>query len=400
LIITCMLEIISGIIPVTLHWAAALSVLVVCLALARRLILDGSGGRRSLAGSQASEFASAAEEFPELEIPSHRHVELALDPPQGLHRGNPRVVHEFENELCWGKYIMFHPPMCAESEGAGVLDFRRYFQGKKRLWELRLEFHFKVPPPTDSPIFFAIEMEKYVPLSGASKRVVSVMTAAMRKAAGGGLYQSPGDDPAVVQGELEKPLCALPLWAFDQFIETPEEQDPPSLLDLEFPNLGQKRYQRISEYCKALDDLKVNFRTGPTYQFAFWGISRFLDVLNWSLSGIPVFTPLDFDKLAGCPPVWAVVYTLQPNGDPKDPRHLSSLKRFYFKCAVWASHRRPSRARFESLTGASAFMRSDSDGAESPVAVQTLRQRVRHAMTVAAMGPMACCSGPRVRTAN
>lgn len=372
------------------HWAAALAVLVAGLALAIRVILGGRGGRRSSTDSQANEMASAAEEYPELGIPSHRHVEMALDPPQGLHWSNPRAPYEFENEFCTGKYIFFHPPTCKESEGAGVLDFRKYFKGKKRVWEMRIEFTFKVPPASDAPLYFGIEMEKYVPLSQASKRVVSVAAAAIRKAVGG-LYQSPGDNPADVQGELEKPVCVLPLWAFDQFIETPEGQEPPSLVDPEFPNLGQKRYQRISEYCKELDDLKGRFQAGPTYQFAFWGNSRFLDVLNWSLSGIPVLTPLDFDKLAGGPPVWAVLYTLQPNSDPKDTRHLHSLKQFYFRCAVWASHRRPRRARFEYLTGASALLRQDTDGAESPRAAPTLRQRMGRALKE----PLACCSGPR-----
>ena len=51
----------------------------------------------------------------------HRHVELALDPPQGLHWSNPRAPYEFENEFCKGKYIFFHPPRCKEHEGAGVL---------------------------------------------------------------------------------------------------------------------------------------------------------------------------------------------------------------------------------------------------------------------------------------
>ncbi|CAK0856131.1 unnamed protein product [Prorocentrum cordatum] len=110
----------------TWHWTAALAVLVVCLWLARRLLPSGSGDRRLSTDSQANELASAAEEYPDLGIPLHRHVEMALDPPQGLHWSNPRAPYEFENELCWGKYIFFHPPRCKESEGAGVLDFHKY----------------------------------------------------------------------------------------------------------------------------------------------------------------------------------------------------------------------------------------------------------------------------------
>jgi len=258
-----------------------------------------------------------------------------------------------------------------DCNGSGSLDYRDYFKGKKRLWEVRIQFKFKQPPPPETDIWFGIEMEKYVHLSDASKRVAAMACAAIRKAVGD-LYQSPGDDPSRVKGEIEKPTCVLSMLAFDQFIVNPEGEEPVSLTDVRFPTMGKRRYQRISEYARELDEMKRNMRVGATYTVAFWGNSRWLDVLNWRLIGIPIFTPLDFDKLAGCPPVYAVLYTLAPSSDPEEKRHLSSQKQFLFRTAIWTSTRRPQRARFEALTGANMVPRTESlNGAQQPQARQT-----------------------------
>merc|ERR550539_1958253 len=140
----------------------------------------------------------------------------------------------------------------------------------------------------------------------------------------GGLYQSPGDDPKKVRGERERPCCVLPMWAFDQFIETPEGQEPPSLSDPGFPDLGQKRYRRMAEYAKEIDALQKRIRVGPTYTLAFWGNSRFLDVMNWMIIGVPLATPLDFNRFAGKPPVYVAFYALSSSTGDRgaEQRHI------------------------------------------------------------------------------
>jgi hypothetical protein len=375
------------------QWVAAVGVLVVCLILTRRVL--GLGGSGSKNDSVTDELAEASEEYPDLGIPKHVHLELAQDPPTGMQISNPRAPYEFENEFCKGRYIFFHTPTCSESEGAGSLDFGEYFKDKKRIWELRFEFRFKEPPGPDDEVYFGIEMEKYVRLSEGTKRVGTVALAAIKKALGG-LYSSYGDDPDVCKGELEKPVTVVPLWAFDQFVETPEGETAPSLTDVRFPEFGKKRASRISEYVKELDELKKNFRVGATYQFAFWGNSRWLDVLNWSLIGIPMLTPLDFDNFAGRPPVYAVMYKLDPDKDkPEDKRHLNSRKRFYFRTAIWSSKKRPPRELFEKLTGQSGLMRGISGNEGGAAEAPGLRQRLGRSMRDAFMGSVTCCSTTR-----
>merc|ERR1719203_590032 len=102
-----------------------------------------------------------------------------------------------------------------------------------------------------------------------------------------------------------------------------------------------------------MNELVASFKAGPVYTFAFWGISRFLDVINWKVVGIPIATPIDFNQFAGGPPVHLVLYSLEPpaDGGQADERHVQSRKKFYFRGAVWSSQKRPDRARFEALTG-------------------------------------------------
>merc|ERR1711990_484672 len=104
----------------------------------------------------------------------------------------------------------------------------------------------------------------------------------------------------------------------------------------------------MAEYGQEINDLVKSFELGPTYTFAFWGNSRFLDVINWKVVGIPLVTPVDFNQFAGSPPVHLVLYSLEPRSDGQaDDRHVQSRKKFFFRGAVWSSLRRPERARFE-----------------------------------------------------
>lgn len=337
-------------------------------------------------GPQKQEWLLGTEDFPEFEIPAHPHAELALDPPTGLICSNPSAAYPFENDFCTGKLIYFHPPTIPGVDQ----EYADYFKGKKRRWELRLQLQFKKPPAPDAELCFGIELDRYEALSATTKHVISISVAAMRTAVGA-VYQTPGDDPDVVSGEVEKPGCVLPLWAFDQFIVTPEGRVPPSLKDPNFPNLGQKRYQRVSEFVKELEATKKTFDSTSVYTFAFWGNSRFLDVINWQLMGIPMVTPLDFDSIGGAAPCWAVLYNLRP--DPEDKargRHVQSRKQYFFRAALWSSMRRPEKKRFEALTGASNFSEPFLKGGQRGE-YKSIRRRVTSALTKS----LACCVQPR-----
>lgn len=311
---------------------------------------------------------ASANEFVDLPVPEEPHVEMALHPPQGLHHSNPKEQYHFESECTAGSYLFFHAPTGpSTAHGPDGFDYAEYFQGKSRLWEMRIHMNFKKPPPPEDPLFFGIELEDYVPMSRPTHHAQKVIVGGIRQAIGG-LYHTAGDNPKLVAGEREQPVCVLPLWAFDQFIETPEGQEPPKLWDPDFERLGQKRYKRIAKYAEEITELQRRFRVGPTYTFAFWGNSRFLDVINWMVVGVPIVTPINFNKFAGKPPVHVVLYSLAPSSDPGDKkRHLSSRKTYYFRAAVWSSSWRPPRRRIEALIGA-------SEGSDSPAKKPVLKK--------------------------
>jgi len=340
---------------VPLQWTVGVALVAICWALIRNafaaLAKPGTDGDdKNASGGKADGFSEAT--FRDLALPREPHLEIAMDPPCGLHHSNPQEPFRFENDLAYGEYLFFHPP----TEGAepsrplsGGLNYEEYFRGKTRIWELRVQFHFKQAPDPDLDLFFGTESEEYVPLAAAAKQVLSLAVATVRTAVGG-LYHTPGDDPKQVSGEVEKPCFMLPLWAFDQFIETPEGEKPPTLSDVNFPSLGSRRYGRTSQYVQEISELKRSIRNGPTYTFAFWGSSRFGDVINWRLLGIPMVGPIDLDRFVGKPPLYCVLYSLAPD-DQGEKRHLASRKRYFFRAAIWSSLHRPQRKLLEALTG-------------------------------------------------
>jgi len=102
--------------------------------------------------------------------------------------------------------------------------------------------------------------------------------------------------------------------------------------------------------------IALKMRVGPTYTFSFWGISKFLDNINWKVK-LSAST-IDFNTFCGAPPVYMVVYTLKPeecdedidSEQKPDTRHLESRKSYLLRVAFWSSKKRPSEKKFRELT--------------------------------------------------
>mmetsp|Transcript_118551 Transcript_118551/g.264734 ORF Transcript_118551/g.264734 Transcript_118551/m.264734 type:complete len:398 (+) Transcript_118551:106-1299(+) len=320
--------------------------------------------------------------------PEHPHIEGGFIPATDrmiVH--NVEEPHFFDNENCSGLFLPLHRPTYDKAQDAACnFPFGDQFRGKKRIWEMRFQLNFKNEPSTE--LFFGVELECHVPLAAPARRAMEFTVSTLRRMVGETLYHSTGDDPEVVHGELERPAFMMPLWAFDQFIETPEGEDPPSLTDLELRSMGQHRVGRVKDYRRAVDELKL--RVGPTYTFCFWGISQFLDKLNWKVR-IPFMKHIDFDVFAGSPPVHVIIYSLTHNrGDANETRHLASRKKYLFNIAFWSSRRRPCRARLQSLIG-------DCNVALSAAATPALPNGLKGAGTTrsASRSWLACCAGGR-----
>jgi len=282
-------------------------------------------------------------------VPERPCLEGVMTPPLGPVFSNSKTPALIENEFCKGTCLALHRTTYdkALDKAGHTENHGNYFAGKKRIWEQRFQFTFK-KPPISTDLFVGIELEQYVPLGMAEVRSQKVMVEMLKRVVNKA-YHSPGDDPKKVSGPLERPTFVMPLWAFDQYIVTPKGEDPPSLSDHTIESLGSKRAGRIKAFRKEVDALE--FEVGQTYTFCFWGISRFLDQLKWELRGIPLITPLDFNKFCGRPPVHLVLFTLNNTADEHEKRFLQSRKNYYFDLAFWSSEKRPSWEHVRPLIG-------------------------------------------------
>lgn len=250
--------------------------------------------------------------------------------------GEPRI-DQVENDLCSMKTLIMHRPTSDPSrESSGRYPFSRHLSERRRNWEVRLQLRFKKLPER---LFFGIELGSYTPVSGTSRLVQKALVSACRKIVGE-CYHTNGDNPGSTVGECEPPAFVMPLWAFDQF----EVSTPGSEPDLrqDFERVGIRRTDGVRQYIRAMNDAISAFSTDKVYTFCFWGVSQFLDVLNWEICGSMFPVRIDFNRLCGNPPVYITIYDMPGwRETDADQRHLTSRKRHYLRVATWSQKRPP-----------------------------------------------------------
>jgi len=258
--------------------------------------------------------------------------------------GEAPRVDSFENDRCAMKALVVHRPTHdPQRDKAGDYPFAWHLSGRRRLWEIRFQLRFKQLP--ERQVYFGIELDRYVPVSGVTRQVQKVLVSACRKIVGD-CYHSPGDDPKRTEGEAETPAFMMPLWAFDQFEVSEAGKEPDLASDLE--GRGMRRTEGVSQYISAVKATINNFSTDKVYTFCFWGVSQFLDCMQWEVTGgVLPGVRLDFNKLCGQPPIYMSMYELSGVNEQDarkwgaDRRHLSSRKRYYLRVAVWSALRPP-----------------------------------------------------------
>lgn len=293
------------------------------------------------------------ESFRRLGAPETTHEEGCMIPSHGLILGNSPEASPFRNENGHGKFLVMHRATHdRQLDKSGDYQYGSYFHGKKRLWEARVQFNF-TSPPNVKDVYFGVELGEYVPMNAATKAMMATMVRTLKNVVGNQIHHSAGDNPENASGELERPVFVMPMFAFDQYIITPENETPPDLGDEIIPELGSKRVGRVREFKQELNDLEL--KVGPTYTFCFWGISQWLDKLNWQVK-MPFFSPFDLNKFCGNPPVQVVIYTLR---EDEDHRHLQRRKDYFLNVAFWSSAKRPNVAKLSELLGPELLVRED-----------------------------------------
>lgn len=313
------------------------------------------------------------------DMPDYAHVQGCLR--RGTNRdfvvSDPPEAYYFENEFCTGRYMpMFRPTADPSKDKPGIYPAHAHFKGRKRLWENRFQFTFKEVPDGEGGLRFGIQLAEYVPLGAVAKRSMKVVVGALRRVVGQDLYHSPGE-PSKPGQETELPTFVMPLWAFDQFIVTPEGEEAPDLNDVHFGDFGTHRVTDRKKFIEELAQLKLE--VGPTYTFSFWGISQFMDTCKWTICKVLPMS-IDFNTFCRRPPVTLCVYSIKQGSVNKDDqRHLESRKKYYFRIDFWASKKPPANKQIKDL-----FPQVHVDDAPSDV------QQKRSWTSF-----LACCSGPR-----
>lgn len=248
--------------------------------------------------------------------------------------GVPRTV-QTDTEFCTVHSLVMHRPTHdAQLERSGRYPFSEHLSGRRRLWEVRMQVQFRQPPT--SPIFFGIELGRYVPVSGLARQVQKALVGACRSIVGD-CYHATGDAPGSVAGEAELPTFVMPLWAFDQFHVAEAGAEPDLTGSLE--GVGLRRTDGVKKYIEAMKAAMASITPDKVYTFCFWGVSQFLDCLRWEVvGGLIPGVKIDFNKLCGAPPVYLTMYELV---NAADGRHFSSRKRRFFHAAVWSALQPP-----------------------------------------------------------
>eukprot|EP00927_Polykrikos_kofoidii_P059419 TRINITY_DN54577_c0_g1_i1.p1 TRINITY_DN54577_c0_g1~~TRINITY_DN54577_c0_g1_i1.p1 ORF type:complete len:375 (-),score=79.84 TRINITY_DN54577_c0_g1_i1:113-1162(-) len=256
---------------------------------------------------------------------------------------SPPRVELFENEQSTVKMVVMHKPTNnPEARQSKTYPFSWHLAGKRRLWEIRLQMRFKKIP--QGQMFFGIELDQYISLSLQTRLAQTALVTACQSVVGD-CYHSKGDNPKKVDGEPEPPTFAMPLWAFDQFLVSQVGSEPDLLGDIS--TLGMRRSDDLNAYMDAMKETLLTLSTDNVYTFSFWGISQFLDVIQWEVSGGVLPMQIDFNDFCGTPPVHLVMYEMNGTDAKANTKHYRSKKTYFFRTAVWSQLKPPREGAFD-----------------------------------------------------
>jgi len=109
----------------------------------------------------------------------------------------------------------------------------------------------------------------------------------------------------------------------------------------------------MQQVCLPCVAAETRFSTRGDHTFAFWGPSRFVNLLAWKIQGLPFAPHMCLDVLNGPPPIVLSVYSLGPpvisDDGKQDTRHIPPRISQICKIAAWPSTYWPSEERMRAM---------------------------------------------------
>lgn len=327
------------------------------------LLVWALGGAARTFGSKGGKYGTGTKGSKTAENSEHEeghHLAFVLAEPCGPSHtpfaSNALEAQPFETDVCNGKVLVLHKPTTEpERIKTGDYPYASHMHGRKRTFEVRIQICFKSgfkSSKSRGELFFGAELDRFHKM-GALELYFGRSLNDMIKRCATGMYQSYGDDPDRVAGELERPCNVYPIWVMDQLVVTPEGEKAPELTSDKFPQQGMIKANDRKAMKRTIDELE--FEEGVTYTFGFWCVSQFVDGIKWkaTLGG-----PLDasLSALGTHPPAYLSMYYVKPREEwtdvqgRHDQRHLDSRKHYIFRAAFWSSLHPPVPTRVKELT--------------------------------------------------
>lgn len=231
----------------------------------------------------------------------------------------------FETDLFVG-HVLF----LVRTEAPLNAPYAEVFRGKRRMFWIQVQGRFKREPR--GAVYLGGELPSRIAPGFFTRSLVVVIVGLIRQLLPvGDLHFSFGDDSSSDgtssrHHNRELPAISFPLYqSVDQFIETPEGQDPPQLGSIDFGEPVEMRDRRRQTPLGA-----EKYIVGATYSFHFH--TMYVDLTKWETVNLPGLSSMDLSAFFDTLPLRLAAYDVIKT--PGSSRHAQSNKDYLFSFEI------------------------------------------------------------------
>ncbi|KAG7378619.1 hypothetical protein PHYPSEUDO_009829 [Phytophthora pseudosyringae] len=239
---------------------------------------------------------------------------------------NSRAPVAFETELFAGRALFLVRTQPEDAHYAAL------FAGKRRMFWIQVQGRFKRAPR--GPVYLGGELPARIAPGVFTRSVALVIMGLIRRLVGRVSFSFGSSADSANADEL--PAVAFPLYqSVDQFVETPEGQEPPALGSADFAESEEQRRQRRNTPLGA-----ERYAVGPTYTFDFH--TMYVDLTRWETANLPGgLNAMDLASFFDSLPLRLVAYEVRPAAlEAASDSHRQRDKDYLFSFEVKYDRRR------------------------------------------------------------